>query len=344
MDLHHRLMRQTIHIAVSKAMEDMRTDTKRGIRNLVDLGLLFSRSENQKWFFNTAKKVISNSHNPYNKLAARMVSDVDNETIKTVGINLGYTSLTYGANKLKRQQASINCPVPWLLIFDISEPCPDFFNQMEDFIHQGRELGIYSYIFRTMERKDIAALCKIAERFGECVFVLDTAPTSITEQSTASMNGVHNIVVSVRAEDSDINSENCINAFRILKQSRCFFGFQVSYNEDNINEITAPGYIQSAILRGNQFGFYIADANVPDKFKDYLYNFVCSERGEEGQPLITLDLFHDICHISEEILSNGGYMVINSAEKICLEYKNLKGMFENSLLEIIKSRMLCTNN
>ena len=37
--------------AVSKAMDDMRSDAKRSIRNLVDLGLLFSKSENQKQFF-----------------------------------------------------------------------------------------------------------------------------------------------------------------------------------------------------------------------------------------------------------------------------------------------------
>jgi len=59
-ELQHRLIMQTINIAVSKAMEDMKTNTKRSIRNLIDLGLLFSRSENQKWFFSTAKKVISN--------------------------------------------------------------------------------------------------------------------------------------------------------------------------------------------------------------------------------------------------------------------------------------------
>jgi len=343
LDLHHRLMRQTINIAVSKAIEDMRSNTKRSVRNLIDLGLLFSRSENQKWFFNTAKKVISNPRNPYNKLAARMVADVDNETIKTVGINLGYSSLTYGANKLQRLQAAINWPIPWLLIFDVSESCPDFFYQMEDFIRQGRELGIYNYIFRALKREDIAALCEIAERFGECVFVLEASPASITEQNAASLNGVHNIVVSVQAEDADLNSESCINAFRILKQNRCFYGFHTSYNADNINKVTAPEYIRSAVALGNLFGIYIADAGIPDSCRDALYAFACSERGEEGQPLIAFEWFRDICHISEKILSNGGYMVIHSAEKACHEYKRVKGMLECSLLEIIKNLTLCAN-
>ena len=59
LELQHRLIRQSINIAVSKAMEDMMGNTRRSIRNLLDLGLLFSTSENQKWFFNAAKKVIA---------------------------------------------------------------------------------------------------------------------------------------------------------------------------------------------------------------------------------------------------------------------------------------------
>jgi hypothetical protein len=60
-------------------MEDMKGNTKRSIRNLIDLGLLFSISENQKWFFNAAKKVVANPRNPYNALVTRMIANVDNE-------------------------------------------------------------------------------------------------------------------------------------------------------------------------------------------------------------------------------------------------------------------------
>lgn len=81
-DLQHRLTRQTIHIAVGKALEDMKSNTRRSIRNLIDLGLLFSHSETQKWFFHTAKKVISNPRNPYNALAARMIADLQYDGIR----------------------------------------------------------------------------------------------------------------------------------------------------------------------------------------------------------------------------------------------------------------------
>jgi hypothetical protein len=50
LDIDARLARQAIGIAVDKAMDDVKGNPRRSIRNLIDLGLLFSQSENQKWF------------------------------------------------------------------------------------------------------------------------------------------------------------------------------------------------------------------------------------------------------------------------------------------------------
>lgn len=312
LELQHRLIRQTINIAVSKAMKDMRSNTKRSIRNLIDLGLLFSQSENQKWFFNTAKKVISNPRNPYNALAARMIADVDNDTIKKVGLNLGYNSLTYGANKLRKRQVAMDCPFPWLLIFDISESCPDFFQQLENLIREGQELGIYSYVFCPHNANDMTSFCEVAKRFEECLFIFKVSSVLISDQTAESLSKIHNAVISIQMTDAaDLNCESFINAFRILKQNRCFYGFHVSYNEDNIKKVSTPEYIRSAIKLGNLFGVYIADNGVSDACRDAVYSFACNERGEAGQSLITLEWFRDMWLTSEKILSGRGYMAIS---------------------------------
>ncbi|RJE46661.1 MULTISPECIES: hypothetical protein [unclassified Dehalobacter] len=344
LELQHRLIRQTINIAVSKAMEDMKSNTRRSIRNLIDLGLLFSTSENQKWFFNTAKKVISNPQNPYNALAARMIADVDNDTIKKVGLNLGYNSLTYGANKLRKRQEAMDRPFPWLLVFDISESHPDFFHQIEKLIREGQELGIYSYIFCLHEANDIADLCGIVKQFDECLFVFKAPSALITDQTAASLRGIHNAVVCVQALDGDLKSESCVNAFRILKQNRCLYGFHLTYNEDNMEKVTAPEYIRSAIALGILFGMYIADAGVSSLCQDALYAFACSERGEKGQPLITLEWLSDMRHVSGKILSGCGYMVISSAGNACCVFKKVKYAFENSLLEMLQGMQPCTSS
>ncbi len=343
LELQHRLIRQTINIAVSKAMEDMKGNTKRSIRNLIDLGLLFSLSENQNWFFNAAKKVVANPRNPYNALVTRMIANVDNETIKKVGLNLGYSSLTYGANKLRKRQAAIDCQLPWLLIFDISGSRPDVFSRLEKLVYEGQELGIYSYILCPHEADDIVALCRIAKQFDECLFIFKISPALITDQTAKALGGIHNTAVSIQAEAADLKLENPANAYRILKQNRCLYGFHVAYNGDNVNSLTTPEYIRSAIELGNMFGLYIAENGVSDACREAVYTFACKERGEHGQPLVALEWLSDTRNISEKILSGGGYMPIHLAEKAYDEYKNIKDSLTNSLLETIWSMQPCAN-
>jgi hypothetical protein len=322
-------------------MEDMMGNTRRSIRNLLDLGLLFSTSENQKWFFNVAKKVIANPMNLYNVLTARLIADIDNETIRNVVLNLGYSSLTYGANMLRSRQTAINCQLPWLLIFDISGTRPDAFSRLEKLVYEGRELGIYSYILCPHEADDIEALCRIAKQFDECLFVFKISPALITDQTARVLCGNHNTAVSIQAEAADLNLENSANAFRLLKQNRCLYGFHVTYNMDNMRSLTTPEYIHSAIELGNIFGIYIADDGVSDTCREAVYTFACKGRGEQGQPLIALEWFSDMRNISEKIMSSGGYMPIHLAEKAYDEYKNAKDALTYSLMEMIWGMQSC---
>ena len=343
MDLQHRLMRRTINIAVSKAMEDMKSNTKRSVRNLIDLGLFFSRCENQKWFFNTAKKVISNPQNPYNELAAKMIAEVDNQTIKTVGINLGYSSLIYGAKKLQKWQTTKSYPIPWLVIFDIPDASPDFFQQIENLINEGCEMGIYSYIFCPHNAIDIISLCEIAKRFDECLFVFKVPSVLITDQAAISLSDIHNAIVSVQVAVEDFNCKSCIGAFRALKQNRCLYGFHLSYNEDNMEKVTTPDYIHSAIGFGNLFGVYVADNGVSNSCKDSVYAFACNERGETGRPLITVEWFRDMQDISEKIQSVGGCMLISAIQKTSRGYVKVRDGLATSLNEMIQNYHPCSN-
>jgi len=212
MELQHRLIKQTINIAVSKAIEDMKGNTKRSVRNLVDLGLLFSQSKNQKWFFKTAKKAISNPQNPYNALAARIISDIDNDTVKTVGLNLGYNSLVYGANKLRKKQETTRLTIPWLLIFNNFGSHPDTFHHIENLISAGQELGIYSYVFCPQNTNEIESLSKITKRFKDCLFIFQVPSILITDEMMLSLKGNHNTIVSIYLENDDLNCESTVKA------------------------------------------------------------------------------------------------------------------------------------
>jgi len=336
MELQHRLVRQTIDIAISKAIDDMKSDAKRSLRNLIDLGLLFSKGENQKHFFNTAREVVSNPKNAYHSLAVRTIANVDNGTIKKTGINLGYSSLIYGANKLRKRQEFFDDPLPWLLIFEVYDSGTEAFEQMKQFVAEGRELGIYSYIVCPHKTQDVVTICEFAKCFDDCLFALSVSPELISERSAEAIGNTHNMMVSVKVSGSDFCNKNDADVFRMLKQNRCLFGFHTGYNDANMTQVTAAEYMRSAIGYGNIFGIYIPDEGVSDRCKAAMYEFACEVRGINGQPLIAIEWMQDMQYISERILSCDGYLKMNLTEIVYGEYRKAKDALTDSLLETLK--------
>lgn len=324
MELQHRLVRQAIDIAINKAIDDMRSDAKRSLRNLIDLGLFFSKGENQINFFNTAREVISNPTNPYHSLFARMVADINNETIKKTGLNLGYSSLIYGANKLRKRREIFADPLPWLLIFNVYESNSETFDLMKQIIAEGRKSGIYSYIVCPNKLQDVEAVCEIAQSFDDCLFALSLSSQMISEHSAKIIGNTSNVIVSVKVSGSEFCSKRDEKVFRMLKNNFCLFGFQISYNDSNIEQVAVPEYIDSAVSYGNTFGVFLADKGASEKCQAAMYKFACEVRGVNGQALIAIEWIQDMQYISERILSGDGYMQMDLAEVACNKYKEAR--------------------
>jgi len=85
--------------------------------------------------------MLATPRNPYYQLVSKMLAEVDNDTVKKVGLNLGYSSLIHGAGKLKKWQVDLGVPIPWLLVFDSeSDALP--IGQLERCVREGMDLGI----------------------------------------------------------------------------------------------------------------------------------------------------------------------------------------------------------
>ncbi len=336
LELQHRLVRQAIDIAVSKAIEDMKSNSKRSIRNLIDLGLMFSTSSEQTEFFIAAQKMLATPRNPYYQLVSKMLAEVDNDTVKKVGLNLGYSSLIHGAGKLKKWQVDLGVPIPWLLVFDSeSDALP--IGQLERCVREGMDLGIYSYIVCPHGAADIAVSCDIARQFDECLFLIKTRPGLIDGAAAASIEGVHNAAVSVQVSGEGFQRAESLDAFRLLKERRCLYGFHVYYDDENAHQVATPAYIRSAIELGNRFGAYIAGHGVSDACGEAVFSFVRRARSGCGQSLIAFELNRDVKFISAKILSGRAYLPFYLAGKAFEEYKKAKGSLANALIGLFQS-------
>jgi len=313
LELQHRLIRQAINIAVSKALDDMRGNTRRSLRNLIELGLLFSRSENQRGFFGLVQRAVSEGNNRYYRLASRVIQDVNPDTLKTVGINLGYSSLVNGAHQLQKKQIAENCALPWMVIFDARRCGCVSFELLGRLISEGRKIGICTYVFRAGKQEEMLPFCSMAAGFEECMFFLEAPLGFLQSPETAEcLGGFPNLAVAVDMACGDFGREDAQNAFSLLRKNRCLYGYRIDYGEEERAEAISRRLVSEAIGLGNVFGVYVPKIGVSAAARNEVFSEICSKRKEKGQPLILLDWVGDMRFIGEKIRSGMGYFVLDS--------------------------------
>ena len=136
-----------VEAAVAKALRDMRTDPKRSVRNLVDLGCSFSGGRFQKAFFKLASNLLKNENSAYYTLAEKLASDVHPELLQKFGVNLGYNSFTCGAQSIREREAVCGYNIPWSLTFHLDSSENPSFEKAGALIAEGKTLGIFTYAF-----------------------------------------------------------------------------------------------------------------------------------------------------------------------------------------------------
>ena len=309
MEYRHKIMRGTVGVIINKAIRDIRSDPKRSIRNLADLGDNFSTSAAQKRFFSLAREILKNPDNPYNELIVNMIENVNTEAVYTMSLNFGYTSLNYGADILREQEATLDRYIPWLLIFDFSAEngkIPDF-EQISSLISNAISLGIYTLIFEIHHSLEgLTQVLELCKKYKECSFFAAVSPEILLGPKEEKIVRTPNLVVSVDVTDPAAE-KTADTALHLLQGAKCFYGFHAYYNEENVKWLMSDQFKQQMIQNGCLIGSYVNTDRNEEELEDRMYRFVCTSRGKKGQPLFAMDFYRDISYIGNTI-SCGDYL------------------------------------
>ena len=71
-----------------------------------------AKNQQQKDFFAYAQKALQRTDSCYYSLIHRLLDSVDEDRICTVGVNMGFGGLIYGASELKSRLTSKVSPLP----------------------------------------------------------------------------------------------------------------------------------------------------------------------------------------------------------------------------------------
>lgn len=344
MDLQHKMLRSTIEILINKAIVEMQSDTRRSIRNFIDLGVYFAKGENQKKFFMRMQSTIQDAQNPFYKLVSDMLEKIDIDTVKTLGLNMGCSTFTHGVNTIRKLEPELGFHIPPLVFYTWEENeknnrilTPEHERRL---ISEGEELGIFTHAFYV--NRDLYRAREIFQTAKEnplCSFFMLAEAEIVDDEFIKLAYNANNVMISL-CVPSDGMTDAHSEAFMRMRKARLMFGLHVFYNEETLDYAISDEFLDPFIDEGCFFCGYISKCKdgVPEKMTDYVHKM----RTGAGKPMLIFDWKADMDYIIG-VFSKGGDLIKltpdggayrrNDSPENKIEIKNM------SLVEILKATM-----
>ena len=322
------------------------------------------------------RAAINDPDHCYHRLVVRIMRDIDTEVLKTTFVNFFLNANIIGWPKQDEYRQKYGCNVPWAILLDPTSACnlhctgcwaAEYgnrlnltFDEIDDIIRQGKEMGIYMYIYTGGEplvRK--ADLIRLCEKHNDCEFLSFTNGTLIDEKFADEMLRVKNFIPAISLEGFEEATDGrrgqgtyqkVIAATELLRRKKLPFGFSCCYTSQNVNSIVSEEYYDKMIDLGGLFVWYFhympvgMDA-VPELMpnpeqREFVYHQIRDFRSRK--PIFCMDFQNDAEYVGGCIAGGRRYLHINANGDVdpCvfIHYSD-SNIREKSLLEALTSPM-----
>ncbi len=320
------------------------------------------------------RKVIDDPDNNMHKLIWSLWDDIDEDVLKTIFENLIINTNLIGWPREEELKKKYNCNIPWAILLDPTSACnlhcvgcwaAEYgnklnlsFDEIDSIITQGKELGVYFYIYTGGEplvrKRDLIA---ITRKHNDCAFMTFTNGTLIDEEFADDLLSVKNFipVLSVEGFEEATDSrrgegtyQKVVHAMGILKKKRLPFGISCCYTSQNLDSIASDEYFDQMIEWGAKFVWYfhympVGNDAVPELLptpeqREYMYHKIREVRATK--PIFAMDFQNDGEYVGGCIAGGRRYFHINAngdADPCVFIHYSDSNIREKSLLDILRS-------
>ena len=321
--------------------------------------------------------MIQNPDHKWMRYVNRLLDETDPHVAKMTALNLGFQAAFYGTKTIRKMREVHDCNIPWLILMDPTSACnlhctgcwaAEYghklnltFDEIDDIICQGKELGVYLYIYTGGEplvrKKDLIRIC---EKHSDCVFLCFTNSTLIDEEFADEMLRVGNFVPAISLEGFEEATDGrrgtgvyqkVRKAMELLRRKKLIYGISCCYTSANYDSITSEEFYDALIEMGAYFVWYfhympVGNDAVPELMptpqqRSGVYEKI--RRYRATKPLFALDFQNDAEYVGGCIAGGHRYLHINANGDIdpCvfIHYSD-SNIREKTLLEALQSPMM----
>lgn len=361
---------------LEKAFDYLYKDPDTNMLKIMDWADKFAKDD-----FVTPRKVIrdaiENPEHVYYSYIRRVLHDVEPSVMKTVAVNFFLNAVLVGWQKQEQLRDVYGCNIPWAILLDPTSACnlhctgcwaAEYghklnltYDEIDSIIRQGKELGVYMYIYTggepLMRKADLMRLCR---EHSDCIFLCFTNATLIDEAFVDEMLEVGNFVPAISLEGFEDATDGrrgagvyqkVMQALELLHSKKLVYGISACYTSANFDSITSETFYDKLIELGAYFVWYfhympVGNDAVPalmptPEQRTEIYHRIRKYRAEK--PLFAMDFQNDAEYVGGCIAGGRRYLHINANGDIdpCvfIHYSD-SNIREKSLLDALRSPML----
>jgi len=376
MKLAHAAVRKAYGAAIDGVLKYVNKDREKNLLKIVDISEDFLGSRFSKEVYDGARALIRDKDGKWMQYLNRALDELNPNVIKMNALNLGFEAAFSGYRKTQEMAEKYQCNIPWIILMDPTSACnlhctgcwaAEYghkmnltYEEMDSVITQGKELGIYFYMYTGGEplvrKDDIIRLC---EKHSDCAFHAFTNGTLIDERFCEETAKVGNLSFSLSVEGFEEANDGrrgkgifqkVMSAIDLMKKYGLLFGTSICYTRNNAEIVTSDEFLDLLIEKGVRYTWYFHympvgnEASVellPTKEqREYMYHRVREIRAKEGgKPIFAMDFQNDGEYVGGCIAGGRIYCHINPNGDVepCvfIHYSNAN-IREKSLLECLR--------
>lgn len=363
-------------LAIDTALRYIEKDPEKNLPKLLDWVDRFAGDGPESFAPQRAavRVALSDPENNMRKLAMNVFHETDSGVLKATFRNFFLNANLIGWPIQEENREKYGCNIPWAILLDPTSACnlhctgcwaAEYGNKLnlsreeiDDIIRQGKELGVYMYIYTGGEplvrARDLIALC---EAHPDCQFLCFTNGTLIDDDFAEAMLRVRNFIPALSVEGFDAATDarrgegtyaRVLRAMDTLHAHRLPFGLSCCYTSQNLDDISSDAFIDEMTARGARFVWYFhympvgSDAVVsllpsPAQREKMLHRV---RELRATKPIFCMDFQNDAEYVGGCIAGGRRYLHINANGDVdpCvfIHYSNVN-LREHSLLDALRS-------
>ncbi|MGN0704277.1 MAG: radical SAM/SPASM domain-containing protein, partial [Lentihominibacter sp.] len=292
------------------------------------------------------RNVINDKDSNMYQLIMKVMNETDTDVLKSVFENFFINANLAGWKKQEEYRQKYDCNIPWTILLDPTSACnlhctgcwaAEYgnklnltFDEIDSIITQGKEMGVYFYIYTGGEplvrKDDLIAICR---KHNDCQFLSFTNATLIDEEFADEMLSVRNFIPAVSVEGFEEATDDrrgqgtfakVKEAMAIMKRKKLPFGLSCCYTSRNIESISSLEFIDQMVEWGARFVWYfhympVGNDAVPELLptceqRKYMYHQIRSIRS--SRPIFAMDFQNDGQYVGGCIAGGRRYLHINA--------------------------------